>query len=126
MLSIKELCRELRQRQTPAEEILWYHLRNRNLTGKKFQRQYPLCVLYALGRRAYYIPDFYCHEAKLVIEADGPIHDFKKEYDKNRDEVMVSLGLSILRFSNDDIINQTQKVLDEIAQYIKNYPSLSS
>lgn len=76
--------------------------------------------------KAYYIPDFYCHEAKLVIEADSPIHDFKKGYDKNRDEVMVSLGLSILRFSNDDIINQTQKVLDEIAQYIKNYPSLSS
>jgi very-short-patch-repair endonuclease len=60
-------------------------------------RQYPICVS-AFGYNRYYIPDFYCHKAKLVIEADGPIHLLKQDYDKNRDEVLAALGLTILRF----------------------------
>jgi very-short-patch-repair endonuclease len=101
--SITELCRELRRRETPAEKILWSYLRNRKVDGFKFLRQYPVCVMNLLGRRLYYIPDFYCHKAKLVIEADGPIHLLKKDYDKNRDEVLAALGLTILRFDNQQI-----------------------
>ncbi|MGN6394617.1 MAG: endonuclease domain-containing protein [Mucilaginibacter sp.] len=114
MPSIVNLCRELRQLETPAEKILWFHLRNRKLFDHKFLRQYPVCVDSLFGRRLYYIPDFYCHKAKLVIEADGPIHNFKKEYDKNRDEVLQALGLRILRFKNEHIINDTQDVLNTI------------
>jgi len=116
MPSITELCRELRKKQTPAEQILWERLRNRNFYGKKFLRQHPICVLSNFKTNSYYIPDFYCDEAKLVIEADGPIHQFKKQYDKNRDEVLTSLGLNILRFKNAEIENNLEKVLELIKE----------
>ncbi len=120
MPSIVDLCRELRQMETPAEKVLWFHLRNRKLFEHKFLRQYPICVQFAFGRNLYYIPDFYCHKAKLVIEADGPIHNFKKEYDKNREEVLIALGLKILRFENDEIINNTKDVLHTILKTLSN------
>ncbi|WP_094569703.1 endonuclease domain-containing protein [Mucilaginibacter xinganensis] len=116
MPSIIELCRELRQRETAAEKALWYHLRNRKLFEHKFLRQYPICVESGFGKRLYYIPDFYCHKGKLVIEADGPIHDFKKEYDKNREDVLISLGLKILRFDNSGILNNMPAVLEKIRE----------
>jgi very-short-patch-repair endonuclease len=116
MLSIIDLCRELRQRETPAEKILWFHLRNRKLFKKKFLRQCPICVESVYGKRLYYIPDFFCHKAKLVIEADGPVHQFKKDYDKNRDDVLAGLGLTILRFENDQILYDTQAVLKKISE----------
>jgi len=66
----------------------------------------------------YYILDFYCHEAKLVIEADGPIHLLKKDYDKNRDKVLIGLGLTILRFDNIQIPNDVQSVLARIKAHL--------
>jgi very-short-patch-repair endonuclease len=116
MPSIIDLCRELRQRETPAEKILWAHLRNRGLLKKKFLRQYPICVKSTFNQNLYYIPDFYCHEAKLVVEADGPVHLFKKEYDKNRDEVLSALHLTILRFENEEILNNVDQVLNKIKE----------
>jgi very-short-patch-repair endonuclease len=115
MPNIIDLCRDLRKQQTPAENILWQHLRNRRFSDHKFLRQHPVCVSSIFGRSLYYIPDFYCHKAKLVIEADGPIHLLKKEYDKNRDEVLSGLGLTILRFTNDEIVNNVHGVLNRIA-----------
>jgi len=118
MPNIIDLCRELRKQQTPAEILLWQHLRNRRFSDHKFLRQHPVCVSSVFGRSLYYIPDFYCHKAKLVIEADGPIHLFKKEYDKNRDEVLAGLGLRILRFTNEEILNDIDGVLNKIATRI--------
>ena len=118
MPNIIDLCRELRRSETPAEKVLWNHLRNRRLFDQKFLRQHPICVDFAFGRNLYYIPDFYCHKAKLVIEADGPIHLQKVEYDKNRDEVLAALGLKILRFDNLQILNETQTVLQKIKEYL--------
>ncbi|WP_183561135.1 endonuclease domain-containing protein [Mucilaginibacter sp. SP1R1] len=118
MTSITELCRELRRRETKAESILWQNLRNRKLQGMKFLRQHPIYIQSILGRNIYYIPDFYCAEAKLVIEADGPIHQFKKDYDKNRDEVMLALGLQILRFENEIILNDIDHVLNSIKKIL--------
>jgi len=118
MPSIIDLCRELRKKQTPAEDLLWQNLRNRNFKKLKFLRQHPICVQSILGKNLYYIPDFYCHKAKLVIEADVPIHLFKKEYDKNRDEVLAGLGLTILRFTNDEVLNELDKVLDVVSKKI--------
>jgi very-short-patch-repair endonuclease len=116
--NITELCRELRQRETPAEKLLWSYLRNRKLFEQKFLRQHPICADFAFGRNLYYIPDFYCHKAKLVIEADGTIHLLKKEYDKNRDEVLEALGLTTLRFDNIQILNETQMVLEKIKEHL--------
>ncbi len=118
MPSIIELCRELRQHQTPAEKLLWTNLRNRSLFNHKFLRQYPLHAASTLGRKLYYIPDFYCDKAKLVIEADGPIHLFKKDYDNNRDDVLKSLGLRIIRFKNDEILNNIEAVLNTIQDHL--------
>jgi len=118
MIPIIELCRELRQNQTTAEIVLREHLRNRQLFNQKFLRQHPLCVTTLFGKNLYYIPDFYCHKVKLVIEADGPIHLLKKDYDKNRDEVMASLNLTVLRFENDQILNELPSVLNKIEDYL--------
>ncbi|RYU89384.1 endonuclease domain-containing protein [Mucilaginibacter terrigena] len=118
MPSIIQLCRDLRKRQTPAENLLWNILRNRGLIGKKFLRQHPICVKSAMGRYEYYIPDFYCAEARLVVEADGPVHLFKKEYDKNRDVVLRDLGLTILRFKNREIEEHLDAVLKKITEYL--------
>jgi len=92
-----ELCRELRRRETEAEKILWLYLRNRNLFRHKFLRQYPVWVTTAFGKKLYYIPDFYCHQSTLVVEADGP-------------------GLTIIRFYNDQIINNIELVVETIKQ----------
>ncbi len=89
MPSIIDLCRELRRLETPAEKVLWDYLINRKLFGFKFLR-HPVCVTSGSGKNLYYIPDFYCYEAMLVIEADGPIHLLKKDYDENRDEVLLT------------------------------------
>ena len=118
MPSIIDFCRELRKLETPAEKILWHHLRNRKLFEHKFLRQHPVCVQSIFGRSLYYIPDFYCHEAKLVIEADGPIHLLKKDYDKNGDEVLAKLELTTVRFENDQIINDLPSVLNKIKEHL--------
>lgn len=107
-------CRELRRNQTPAEELLWSYLRNRQLFRHKFLRQHPICGGYRNNKPLYYIADFYCDAAKLVIEADGPIHLLKKDYDQNRDEVMRAMNLKILRFENEVILKETQAVLEQI------------
>jgi very-short-patch-repair endonuclease len=111
---IISFCRELRRNQTPAEILLWSYLRNRQLFRHKFLRQHPICGGYRNNTPLYYIADFYCDPAKLVIEADGPIHLQKKDYDQNRDEVMRAMNLKILRFENEMIITDTKAVLDEI------------
>ena len=84
--------------------------------GRKFLRQHPICVKSVMGKYEYYIPDFYCDEAKLVIEADGPVHLYKRDYDKNRDAVLKGLGLIVLRFTNDEIENDLTTVLSKIRQ----------
>ena len=120
MLSITELCRDLRRQQTPAEKILWEHLRNRKLINHKFLRQHPICVASSFSKSLYYIPDFFCYKAKLVVEADGPIHLLKREYDKNRDEVLKELGLKIIRFENNEILNDIESVLNKIIDALEN------
>jgi len=97
---------------------LWSILRNRRFAAYKFLRQHPICANAILEKRLYYIPDFYCDKAKLVIEADGPIHLLKRDYDKNRDEVLASLGLTILRFDNEQITKDTASVLNTIENHL--------
>ena len=108
------MCRDLRKNQTPAEIRLWKLLRNRKLKGFKFLRQFPLAKTSIQGHRKFYIADFYCAEKRLVVEADGPIHLERKEYDQNRDEVLQSLAIRTLRFTNEKIITQSELVLSEI------------
>jgi len=101
--SITEIARSLRQNLTEPEKLLWKELRNRKLAGHKFLRQHPL-FYFTLHKRTYlFIADFYCAEKKLVIELDGKIHDYTKEYDSNRDFVLSERGLKVLRFKNEEL-----------------------
>ena len=99
--------RELRQESTEAEKLLWEELRNRKLNGLKFRRQHPLDK---------FIVDFYCNEKKIVLELDGGVHNEKinKEYDEARTAMLAGLNIIVLRFKNEEVINDMQGVLKKI------------
>ncbi len=98
---LANLARELREKQTPPEAVLWQLLRNRRLLGFKFRRQHQF---------GDYIADFYCYEACLVIECDGSVHNRNEQWhhDQNRDAYMIAQGLRVLRFTNDQILNDSE------------------
>jgi very-short-patch-repair endonuclease len=100
---IVKRCRRLRRNQTDAEKEVWSLVRNRQIKGLKFLRQHPFIYQKDLSGFRYFIVDFYCAEKKLVIELDGKIHIDQEEYDRNRDEILQTLGLKIIRFKNNEI-----------------------
>jgi very-short-patch-repair endonuclease len=104
---IFENARELRKSQTEAEKALWEVLRSRKCGGLKFRRQHPVKE---------FIIDFYCHEYLLGVEVDGSVHDndSAKEYDQNRTAELENLGITILRFKNEEVLTDLLKVLTEI------------
>ena len=119
---IKEVLRHLRKNQTPSENILWQVLRNRKIDGKKFVRQFPIIFEYQGGKR-FFVADFYCHEAKLVIELDGEIHEKQIAYDGNRTFVINQLGFKVLRIKNDelkDIIQVKTKIREWLIKTFEN------
>ena len=105
----KELAVRLRQNMTPAEEVLWSELRTNRHGGWHFRRQQIIDG---------FIVDFYCHAASLVIEVDGGVHEKQKEYDHERDAVLLARGLKIIRFSNDQVMEDTQSILAEIRRHL--------
>lgn len=109
---IKQAARELRKSQTPAEKELWEILRNRRLNGKRFLRQHPIGVGYSEPAR-YFIADFYCPEHRFIIEIDGEIHDYRKEYDELRTLLINQKGISVIRIRNDELRN-IDVVIDRI------------
>jgi len=116
----KARCRELRKNQTKAEQIFWEQVRNRKFIDLKINRQYP--IFYdLLGKETFYIADFYCHEKRLVIEIDGEIHKHQKENDKLRTEVLNTLGLNLIRFKNENIENNINKVLQTLKLKINSF-----
>jgi very-short-patch-repair endonuclease len=91
---------------TEAETALWIHLKA-GINGLKFRRQHPIGV---------YIADFYCHKVKLIIEIDGGIHNDPKvkKADKQKEMDLKNWGYMIIRFSNDDVLTNSEKILKEI------------
>jgi very-short-patch-repair endonuclease len=114
-------AKKLRHRQTEAENILWFRLRNRQLEGAKFRRQQPL---------GNYIVDFACLDKKLIIEIDGGQHNIEqtKEKDKQRTLWLEKEGYQVLRFWNNDILQNVEGVLISIGNFLKqdNHPHLTS
>jgi very-short-patch-repair endonuclease len=98
------LARGMRNHPTKAEGILWEQLRKYRSSGIIFRRQHPI---------DFYISDFYCHKLKLVIEVDGEIHtDYNvQEYDDNRSGELERFGILVIRFSNEEIINDLEHVI---------------
>lgn len=109
---IHKQAKELRGKETRAEKILWSRLSNHQLKVK-FRRQHPI---------SQFIVDFYCHELKLVIEADGEIHDKEEQrkYDQMRDEHLQNLGLHVIRFQNLEIFKNTEEVIARIQNKVEN------
>ena len=92
---------ELRKEPTPAERKLWSKIRNDRL-GVNFRRQHAIGV---------YIPDFVCIQKKLIIELDGGQHLEQEEYDKERTKYLESQGYKVIRFRNNDVMNNIDGVL---------------
>ena len=106
-------ARELRRNMTEAEQILWKELRNRKFLGLKFLRQHPLIYQVINNEPRYFIADFLCYEKRLVIEVDGRIHDFQKEEDQHREDILRSMDFKILRIQNEETEN-LEKVFEKI------------
>ncbi len=102
-----EYARLRRQMSDEWERLMWQLLRNRQRCNQKFRREHPLGV---------YIADFYCAAAKLVVEIDGASHETEesKQYDAARDRWMQNEGIRVLRFSCEQVENETQKVIRKI------------
>ena len=111
--------RQLRRDQTDAEKLLWYSLRNRQLFGLKFRRQYPVGP---------YVLDFYCYQYKLCVELDGGQHYESPgiQHDEQRQAFLTLHGIHTLRFSNHDVLQNLEGVLLQIAEAVKPLtPTLS-
>jgi very-short-patch-repair endonuclease len=98
-------ARQMRQAPTPAEAVLWEKLRGRQLAGRKIHRQHQIDQ---------FIVDFYCPDAGLIIEVDGKIHHQQAEADREREQLLTALGFRVIRFTNEEVLDQTEQVLDRI------------
>jgi len=98
-------ARDLRKNSTDAERLLWRHLKTKQLLGLKFRRQEQI---------GYYIVDFVCYEALLIVEADGGQHLEGRENDEVRTQWLNSQGFRVLRFWNNDILLNVEGVLEVI------------
>lgn len=109
--TVLKLAREFRHPLTPAENMLWRALRARNL-GYKFRRQHPIDK---------FIIDFYCAQAKLCIEVDGPSHlePEQAEHDAARTAYLVELGYHVIRFTNEEIRKDLNSIVDEIVRQVE-------
>ena len=116
---LKEFAEHNRLNPTPAELILWEHLKSKQLENYKFRRQH------IIGQ---YIADFVCLSEMLIIEVDGSIHQIpeNQELDEIRTQWLNKQGFSVIRFLNDEIINDLKNVLDKIILKLKEHDSKSA
>ena len=105
-----ETARRLRRTQTDAERVLWFRLHDRRLNGWKFRRQVPIDR---------YVADFCCRDAHLIIELDGGQHSVQTEQDAKRTAVLETSGYHVLRFWNNDVLKNTDGVLEAISEVLE-------
>ncbi|HJW28862.1 MAG TPA: endonuclease domain-containing protein [Saprospiraceae bacterium] len=105
-------AKQLRKNMTEAETILWSALRNRKFHGLKFRRQHPLDN---------YVVDFYCHQFRLVVEVDGRHHGEKVTAfeDQEKTNQLESQGITVIRYTNAEIINHLDYVLNDLQNRLK-------
>lgn len=116
---IFKYAQTLRNNETDAEKFLWWFLSSRQMEGVKFRRQHPMKK---------YAVDFYADELKFGIEVDGKYHEREdqKIKDAEREEVLESYGITLMRFTNEQVLHETQFVLDEIRRIIRFIRELES
>jgi len=113
---LKPLVQQMRHDSTPAEKHLWQFLRKRQRASIKFRRQHSF---------ERFIVDFYCSEVRLVVEVDGEIHQYSQQEDRLRQEFLESLGLRVIRFTNAEVLNETEGVLKRIEEAARFTPPLA-
>ncbi|MEK7447868.1 MAG: HsdR family type I site-specific deoxyribonuclease [Planctomycetota bacterium] len=103
-----DIARDLRKKQTLAEDVFWELVRDRQLQGLKFRRQHQI---------GSYVVDFYCAEKNLIIELDGSVHSETKQAAKDvkRAKCLTTLGNTVIRFKNDEVLTNTEDVLCKIS-----------
>ena len=102
---ILENARKLRKNMTDSEELLWNKLKGKQICGLRFRRQHPIDI---------FIADFYCHAARLVVEIDGEIHCMSDEYDKGKTSEMEKFDIPVIRFTNEELVNNIEAVIGKI------------
>ncbi|HPP08537.1 MAG TPA: endonuclease domain-containing protein [bacterium] len=109
---LKKFSRTLRQEMTDAERLFWSKVRMKQLNGYQFYRQRPI---------GEYVVDFYCPRAKLIIEIDGGQHyeDDGRRKDEMRDKFLSGIGLKILRFSDRDVIENIEGVVEHVLENLE-------
>ncbi|MDD5040876.1 MAG: DUF559 domain-containing protein [Candidatus Peribacteraceae bacterium] len=111
--SVLSHAREMRKNPTEAERKLWDALRFDRL-DTRFRRQHPIENM---------IIDFYCHDAKLGIEVDGPIHDARLDFDEDREiRLWEDHGIQIIRFPNEEVLHDLPRVIAKIKELIQSPP----
>jgi len=105
------LALRMRKNPTEAEKAMWEILRKFRKSGYPFRRQHPI---------EFYIADFYCHKLRLVIEVDGEIHSERdiQIHDEGRTGEMERFGIKVIRFTNDQILNNSASVLEQIRKVL--------
>ncbi|MHC1707095.1 MAG: endonuclease domain-containing protein [Bacteroidales bacterium] len=111
---ILRLAGELRNHSTKAEKILWQQIRGKKILGYKFRRQHAVDQ---------FILDFFCYEALLAIEVDGEVHNesYQAERDEERSKLLNRFGIHVLRFTNQQVENNIDQVLQEIKNALQEY-----
>jgi len=119
---ILSFARALRKNQTPAEKHFWEKTRNRKLFGLKFRRQHIIQHANILGNKSFFIADFFCGEKKLIVEIDGKIHLQKKEYDEIREEILAEMGFTVIRFWNEQVLENWELVEEKLKIALSTSP----
>lgn len=106
---VVESAKLLRNSMTYHEKLLWEKLKGKQICGIRFRRQHPIDL---------FIADFFCHKARLVVEVDGAIHNNKGQYDDGRSSEMEKYGIQVIRFTNNDVVNSIEKVIQQIGTIV--------
>jgi very-short-patch-repair endonuclease len=100
-----EAARILRENMSYYEKLLWEKLKLKQISGVRFRRQHPI---------DFFLADFYCHEARLVVEIDGEIHNYQGEHDDGRSAEMERSHIKVIRFTNSEVENNLEDVVKRI------------
>jgi very-short-patch-repair endonuclease len=108
-----EVARQFRKKPTPSEGILWQALRSRKLEGRRFRRQQPI---------GGFIVDFFCGDERLIVEVDGGVHESQQEADQQRQELLESLGLRVVRVTSELVETNLDEALAVVRQAFSPHP----
>jgi very-short-patch-repair endonuclease len=106
---IMEAARLLRDNMTSFEKLVWERVKGKQICGLRFRRQHPIDI---------FIADFYCHEARLVVEIDGEIHGRQKDYDIGRTVEMGKYDITVIRFTNNEVLSGIEEVISRIEEAV--------